>query len=587
MSRPTTKRVNSEKKPGLHGDDGGLYLRIASTGSKSWILRTVVHGHRRDLGIGSASLVGSAEARDIAHRLRKVARAGGDPDTVRRRETLAFEEASRRVHENLLPTWRSARHGEIRLAALSRYAFPTLGKRPLDTIGVADVLGVLEPIWTTKFDTANRVQQRMAAIFDWGKGAGHYSHENPVNGLKKALPNVKPSRSHRAALPWRDARVYLRVEGAKRHVGTSAGIRGPNRRALRRSERCARWEEIDGDSWTVPASRMKTGKAHRVPLSKSVAVILNAVRGLDQELVFPSPVRDKSGKARPLSDTVFKALMDRMTRTGLTTHGFRSTFRDWCSESAHADREIAEAALSHTLVDTVERAYARSDLFERRRTLMSRWAEFLMPRRRPFCGSKAMTRKAERAEGANAEDQTPPLVNEVRDLSDPLGSDRSFRSTHLQRGVVRLTEFFGLPSEEEAARIMASPEFGLQVQGTNELNPDHSYGGACGVLMDADLWMLSQSKREQLVTEVRSIVSSKHWVVERGRVRPAIVERRTLGGAIGGAVRRAKPPMRKQIRCDRRKPPSARTSCACVCEGALRHAASQNVHQVNCRDPFE
>ena len=376
MPKLSTRKVQTAKKHGMLGDGDGLYLRVGPKGGKSWVLRTVVHGRRRDLGIGSASLVSLAEARETARQLRKVARAGADPDTVRRRETLTFEEAARRVHNNLLPTWRSERHGQIWLAALERYVFPHFGKRPISTIGTVDLLNALTPIWVSKNDTARRVKQRLATIFDWAKGAGHYPHENPVNGLKKALPRVRVQAKHMAALPWQELPTFM-AELAAREGNSARALEFIIMTATRSGEaRGARWDEVDGDVWTVPAERMKSAKAHRVPLSQEALAVLAKVRDLHPTLIFPSPSRGPSGKSPILSDTVFKSLMDRMKRDGLTTHGFRSTFRDWCSECAHADREVAEAALSHTFGGKVERAYARSDLFERRRALMNAWARF-------------------------------------------------------------------------------------------------------------------------------------------------------------------------------------------------------------------
>jgi integrase len=372
----STRKVATLTKPGMHSDGAGLYLRIGPTGGKSWVLRTMVYGRRRDFGIGSASLVPLVEAREVSHQLRKIARAGGDPDTIRRRESLTFEEAAKRVHLSLLPTWRSERHGQIWLAAVERYAYPHLGKRPIDTIGTADVLKVLEPIWTTKHDTANRVKQRVATIFDWAKGAGHYSHENPVNGLKRALPKVRSKAQHTASLPWQ-ALPSFSAELSDREGTSARALEFLILTAARSGEvRGARWAEIEEDVWIVPADRMKTHATHRVPLSIEALAVLDRMRGLDADLVFPSPSRDRSGHSRQMSDTVFKALMDRMKRVGQTTHGFRSTFRDWCSESAHADREVAELALSHTVGNKVERAYARSDLFARRRSLMEAWARY-------------------------------------------------------------------------------------------------------------------------------------------------------------------------------------------------------------------
>lgn len=329
----TARRVETAKLPGMYGDGGGLYLRIGPSGSKSWILRTVVHGRRRDLGIGSVTLVSLAEAREKARMLRKVAREGGDPDVVRRRQTLTFKDAAERVHQSLLPTWRSARHGEIWMAALRLYAFPHFGGRLIETIGTADLLKALAPIWTEKHDTARRVKQRLAAVFDWAKGAGHYPHENPVNGLNKALPAVKHRAEHMAALPWRELPVFVRT--LREREGISARtLEFIILTASRSGEaRGARWSEIHGDVWTVPADRMKGGIAHRVPLSPEAVAVLDRVRGLDGDLVFPSRSRGAATEARRQSDTVFKALMKRMGHDdGLTTHGFRSTFRDWCGE---------------------------------------------------------------------------------------------------------------------------------------------------------------------------------------------------------------------------------------------------------------
>jgi integrase len=376
MAKLSARSIQTISTPGMYGDGNGLYLRVGPTGGRSWIVRTVVHGRRRDLGIGSASLVSLAEARDVAHQMRKVARSGGDPDQLRKRETLTFAEAASRVHANLRSTWRSERHGAIWFTSLERYAFPVFGHRPIETIGHADILRALEPIWATKHDTAKRIKQRIGSVFDWAKAAGHYPHENPVTALKRALPVVKAPAVHRPALAWADVPSFMRR--LKEREGVSArALEFIVLTAVRSGEaRGARWDEFEGAVWTIPAERMKTGEAHRVPLSPHALAVLERVRGLDQNLVFPSPSRTAIGSPKVLSDTVFKALMDRMGATGITTHGFRSSFRDWCSERAFADREIAEAALSHKLGSKVERAYARSDLFNRRLKLMEHWGHF-------------------------------------------------------------------------------------------------------------------------------------------------------------------------------------------------------------------
>lgn len=167
VAKLTVARVRAERRKGMHGDGEGLYLCVGATGSKSWIFRTTVHGRRIELGLGSASLVSLAEARDEARRLRKEARAGGDPKILRRRETLTFTEAARRVHQNLLPTWRNTKHAEIWIARIENYATPHFGTRPIATITTQDVLRALEPIWTQKNETARRFMQRLAIIFDW------------------------------------------------------------------------------------------------------------------------------------------------------------------------------------------------------------------------------------------------------------------------------------------------------------------------------------------------------------------------------------------------------------------------------------
>ena len=378
MPKLTAKKVENLRAPGFHGDGEGLYLKVGSGGAKSWILRTVVHGRRRDLGLGSAGLVSLAEARTMARSYRKIAREGGDPDAVRKRESLTFAEAAGRVHAQLMPTWKNRKHAETWLATVENHANPRFGKRPLHTIGTADILTVLSPIWTEKHETAKRLKQRLSTIFDWAKGAGQYPYENPVNGVKKALPSVKLRPEHMAALPWRELPAFM-AQLAAREAVSARCLEFLILTALRSGEvRGAQWSEFDLEAavWLVPDARMKRGLPHRVPLSAEALAVIEKVRGLDPTCVFPSPKRGKDNKAQPLSVMAFKPLFGRMGADGFTVHGFRSTFRDWCSESAHADREVAEAALSHATGNEVERAYARSDLFDRRRALMDAWGRF-------------------------------------------------------------------------------------------------------------------------------------------------------------------------------------------------------------------
>jgi integrase len=374
MTKLTARKVQTIRTPGEYGDGDGLYLLVGPSGSRSWVLRTLVHGKRRKFGLGSAKLIGLAEAREEARSLRKVARAGGDPATLRNRQTVTFWEAAQKVHEQLLPTWKNAKHAETWLATVKTNAKPLFGDRPIETVSSSDVLKALAPIWVTKHETASRLKQRLSSIFDWAKSAGHYPHENPVNGLKMALPQVKRQVKHLAALDWREV-PNLMEELIHRESVSARTLEFIILTAARSGEaRGACWSEINDGVWTVPASRMKRGIEHRVPLSYAAQTVIDRVRGLSEELVFPSVQMDGRGKSKPQSVMVFKSLLGRMERVGFTVHGFRSSFRDWASESARADREVAEAALSHATGNEVERAYARSDLFERRIALMDSWA---------------------------------------------------------------------------------------------------------------------------------------------------------------------------------------------------------------------
>ena len=192
----SVSKVRQANTPGRYSDGGCLYLVVTPRGSKQWVARLTIHGRQTDLGLGGVSTVTLAEAREEAARLRKIARSGGDPRVERRHETITFAEAARRVHAGLLPTFTSKKHGQVWLASVEKYAFPFFGDRPIETVTTADCLRVLSPIWTEKHETAKRLKQRLSTIFDWAKGAGHYPHENPVNGLKKALPTVKARPIH-------------------------------------------------------------------------------------------------------------------------------------------------------------------------------------------------------------------------------------------------------------------------------------------------------------------------------------------------------------------------------------------------------
>ena len=361
---------------GFHADGGGLYLNIDPRGGRGWILRTVVQGRRRDLGLGSASLVTLAEAREAARRLRKIARDGGDPRAVRdqnRRTSPTFEEATVHIFETrILPGSSRPDAAKQWLGRLRTHAFPVIGGKQLHTIASSDLLAVLEPVWLTQPETARRVRQRMVTIFDWAKVAGHINGTNPVEGIEAALPRQRTKTVHRAALPYAEVpAMWPRLEAAE---GVAArALQFIILTAARSGEVCGMtWDEVDLEAgvWTVPAARSKMGKVHRVPLSPAALAVLEAVRGLHPARVFPGA----SGR-RLAVQTVATAL--RSVGVAETVHGFRSTFRDWAEEMTTGfSREVKEAALAHAVKDAVERAYRRGDLFEMRRPLMAEWAAY-------------------------------------------------------------------------------------------------------------------------------------------------------------------------------------------------------------------
>lgn len=381
MAKLSAKKVSTFSGPGVLFDGEGLYLRAKSATQKSWVLRTTFEGKRIDVGLGSASLFTLAEARDEARRLRKAAKLGEDPRRSKRKETISFEQASRLVFKDVGPTLTNEKARAQWFSTIERYAFPTIGERPIASVRREDVLAVLSPIWVDKAETASRLKQRLKRVFDWAKGAGHYNDENPVLGIEASLPRVKRKVKHHDAMPWRDVPDFMKSLAHREGVSARClefliltGARSGEARG-------ARWAEIDFETavWTVPAERMKAREEHRVPLCEQALEAAHRVRGLDAELVFPSLTGSKAKKskvAQELSVNTFKALFIRMERDGFTTHGFRSAFADWARESARADREVAEIALAHSVGNAVERAYARSDLFERRRELMEVWAQF-------------------------------------------------------------------------------------------------------------------------------------------------------------------------------------------------------------------
>ena len=363
---------------GRHADGNGLYLFVQPTGTRSWVQRLVIRGRRREMGLGAAGLVSLAEAREQALANRKLARSGGDPLSEKRRAegVPTFTEAAERVLEQKRGGWRGRWHAQNWWRSMERYVFPRIGSRPVSQVNTADVLEILTPIWHDKAETARAVRQRIRSVIEWAIAMDLRS-DNPCDRVAPVLGPQNDIVTHRQALPHREvapAIETVRTSGSGQPAVKLAFELLVLTAARSGEVRLATWDEIDtaGAVWTVPAARMKAKREHRVPLSRRALEILDAARALGdgRGLVFPM----RSG--RPIAPSTLPKMLD-YHRIAAVPHGFRSSFRDWAAEETDHPREVIEAALAHVIQNKVEAAYARSDLFERRRRLMDEWAGYL------------------------------------------------------------------------------------------------------------------------------------------------------------------------------------------------------------------
>jgi integrase len=381
--RLTALGVQRLTQPGRHADGGGLYLEIDPSGGKRWLLRLQSNGRRRDFGLGGLRKVSLAEARDAADQYRRQIRQGIDPVAHRRAQASfpsipTFREAAEKYHTENLPTWRNAKHGAQVINTLETYAYPGLGSMPVDQIREPHIRSAIISIWLDKQETAKRVRQRITAVMDWARANGHCDVVLDLRAKALQLPKQSSTVKHHKALGYRELPQFL--ASLEAYDGVSDTVRAALvftiLTAARSGEvRGARWEEFDipGKVWAIPATRMKAGKEHRIPLAKPALAILVSMqdkRSNATRLVFPGTNR----RDRPLSDMALTMFLRRLGAS-ITVHGFRSTFRDWVAEQTNYPREIAEAALAHQLADKVEHAYARTDYFDRRAALMDDWAK--------------------------------------------------------------------------------------------------------------------------------------------------------------------------------------------------------------------
>lgn len=374
----TDVKVRKTTTPGRYADGNGLYLLVDPNGAKRWILRTVIKGKRVDMGLGSVQLVRLAEARDLARTYRRLARQGGDPLALKRKERRTvptFRDAAARVHEDHKAGWRNPKHAAQWLSTLETYVFPKLGDRLVDSIEEPHVIEVLAPIWNAKRETADRVAQRIGTVLDWAKAMSYRTQGLDRDAMRKALgrrPKKRAVVQHHPALPYIELPAFI---DALRAFDSSISVRLALEflilTAMRTNEVIgAKPDEISDGRWTIPASRMKAGVAHVVPLSPRCLAIVEAAKQLGGVYLFPGRNREA-----PMSNMAMLMLMRRMGHTAVP-HGMRSTFRDWAAERTQFPAEVVEAALAHTIPDAVIAAYKRTNFYEKRAELMTLWAQY-------------------------------------------------------------------------------------------------------------------------------------------------------------------------------------------------------------------
>lgn len=389
MSKLTDRKCITAP-PGKHMDGNGLQLVVYATGARNWIWRYMLRGRRREMGLGAYPAVSLKAARAKAEEYRGLLRAGTDPIGHRAsavEPVPTFTQAAARYIRAHRHGWRNRKHARQWVATLKTYARPVMGSKAVDAIGTEDVLRVLASIWTTKTETAKRVQGRLENVLDWATAMKHRTGENPARWrghLDKLLPRPTRVNSvvHHPAMPY-DELPALMAELERNGSLSAKALELLILTATRTSEVLgAEWSEFDlrAALWTIPAIRMKARREHRVPLSTAAASILERLpRIAGQPFTFPG-----QRYGRPLSNMALLQLMRGMgfgaggNRGAYVPHGFRSSFRDWAGEVSSFPRDAAEMALAHVVQNKVEAAYRRGDLFDKRRAMMQAWADWCL-----------------------------------------------------------------------------------------------------------------------------------------------------------------------------------------------------------------
>jgi integrase len=389
LKRLTAVSIAALKKPGRHADGGNLYLTVTKTPtglSKHWTFMFTLDGKQREAGFGPIGTVTLAEAREKARQWRGRLLDGEDPLEIKQATREAARaakqaEAARKTFgqcaielvKSKRSEWRSPVHAEQWSDTLTEFCGP-IWDAPIDTIDTAMVLKVLTPVWSRIPETASRLRGRIEAVLDYAKAHKLVAGENPAawkGNLAHVLPRCKKiDRAHHAAMPYREVPDLLATLRQTETVA-SLTLEFTILTAARIGEALGvRWNEIDiaERTWTIPATHMKAGAEHRVPLSdRSIDILARLAAVRSSEFVFPG-----HRVGRPVGYTTVKTLCP----AGVTLHGFRSSFRDWAGEETSFPREVAEQCLAHATGNEVERAYRRGDALEKRRPLMEAWAAY-------------------------------------------------------------------------------------------------------------------------------------------------------------------------------------------------------------------
>lgn len=393
LSARTVAAALRRGTPRRHGDGGGLYLKVSGAGHGSWVFMHKTAGRQQLLGLGPVHAVSLKAARDLADACRTAVQAGRDPRTALAQAggEMTFDSAARALIESMAPSWRNPKHrAQWRMTLLgempdkdggvkdTRFNYcAAIRNKPVSQLTTEDALHVLKKLWQTRPETASRLRGRCERVWDFAKARGHCAGENPFRwrGHLAALLPKRPhlSRGHHKAMPFAEIPAFMcrlqAVEGMAARALEFAILT-----AARSGEALgARWDEIDmaGKVWTLPAHRMKGGREHRVPLSpRAVAIVYEMQQARLSEFVFPGVRRGK-----PLSDRAHWFVLRRM-KIDATTHGFRSSFRDWAGDSTAFARDVVEAALAHAIENKTEAAYRRGTALEKRRELMAAWEAY-------------------------------------------------------------------------------------------------------------------------------------------------------------------------------------------------------------------